>query len=206
MPKETDRLIEEVLTNILPLFEKEGLIWHSDYANGESQVTVANEIPLQKREGELWPTVTFRFGKSSSPWVVLYFSILPEECKRFKVTGQITELANIHRDVATVFDGPAYFSLQKGKYRDYVDREFGYSDSLLMPIVHPILYFRYKWSANNFIDAQIDELVNLLPNVFDIFKEGIPDQWLTRDIGYVSSHVMLVGSWYIGEQRLGKGD
>jgi hypothetical protein len=87
----------------------------------------------------------------------------------------------------SLVDAPAYFSLCKGERWNF-DCNFGYQ------------WFAFR--PKRFLDREVDKLASLLPILFDLFDRGIPAEWLTRDFGYVSRHVLLGGSWYIFEKAV----
>lgn len=191
-PKNTAYLINQVLERVIPKFEEKGFIWNANYASGDNAQIGANEIPLQKQSEPEWPTVHIRFHKCYSPWFDIYFSELPLICKRLTTSGYV----DIDREKAIVIEGPAYFSLRKGKYSDNRDGEFGYSGPLVL-ISSPFSLFshiQYMVSAERFLGTQVDEVLSLLPELFDLFDNGIPKTWTTKgtSMDKVSKHVMLM--------------
>lgn len=61
MPLKTQYLVNQVVARILPEFERQGFVWYPDFAGNNPQEIGANEIPLQRREGDEWPTVQITF-------------------------------------------------------------------------------------------------------------------------------------------------
>ena len=90
---------------------------------------------------------------------------------------------DIPRERATVNCAPAYFRLTKG--RRFGDGFFG-SGGLFG-------YSFFSLSPRRKLDAEVSEVVSLLPTLFDLFDKGIPEAWLTQKFGYVDKHVMLMG-------------
>jgi len=178
--KPTKYLIQQVLDCIVPRFEAEGFAWQLDYAGGDPNEIGANTIPLQIRSGSNWPTVEIHIPRLNHPHFSIDFGVLPSECRRL---GRDP----VPRDKAIVLYAPAYFMLCKGRGRG-LDGQFGYHWFSLQP--------RRK------IDRDVALAASLLPEIFGLFRTGIPAEWLTHERGYVSRHVRLMGSWYLfGQSR-----
>lgn len=188
LPVHTRYLVDQVLERIVPVFEAKGFQWYGDFARGDSKEVGCDEIPLQLREGEQWPTVQIRFSRRRWPEFFIDFAMLPPVCQRWGIDEhQPWTKIDVPRDKAIVAYAPAYFRLSKGE-RHGVNGSFGYSWFSLFP--------RRK------LDAEVGEAMSLLPVMFDLFDQGIPEAWLTHDKPwYVNKHVMLSGSWYLTEQR-----
>lgn len=178
-PAPTKHLIAQVLERIVPGFEAEGLVWQPDYAGGDPNEIGANTIPLQSRSGGLWPTVELRFPGSRRPFFSIDFAALPEECRRL---GRDP----VPRERAIVVYAPVYFMLCKGRHRN-LDGQFGYR--WLSP-----------WPTRK-LDREVTTALELLPEIFKVFHAGIPPEWLTHELGYVSPHVRLMGSWHLFNRR-----
>ena len=178
-PKQTKYMIEQVLDRLIPVFAANGFVWYADYAAGDPDEIGANTIPLQIRSGLLWPTVEIRLPGTQAPCFSIYFSALPDPCRRFG-------LEPVPRERAIVIYAPAYFMLCKGRHRN-LDGQFGYR------------YFSLRPASK--IDREVATALELVPEIFRLFEEGIPSTWLTRQFGYVSKHIRLVGSWHHREQR-----
>lgn len=175
LPKNTAYLVDQVLIRIVPEFEKRGFVWYSDYAGGDPMQIGANDIPLQRRTGNDWPTVQILFDKRFRPSFGIDFAMLPPVCKRWTLEGDVVD---IPREKALVFEGTAYFSLCKGRNRDY-DCNFGYQWFSLRP--------------HRRIDSEVEILLELLPKLFDLFDHGIPESWLKQESGYVAPNVFIMG-------------
>jgi hypothetical protein len=188
LPELNRYLVDQVLARIVPEFEARGFKWYDDFAGGESKEIGYDEIPLQRREGDRWPTVQIRFNRRRHPEFFIDFAMLPTVCRRWGTDEHHPwEKIEVPRDKAIVAYAPAYFRLSKGERRG-VNGSFGYSWFSLFP--------RRK------LDAEVGEAISLLPILFDLFDQGIPEAWLTHDKPwYVDKHVMLSGSWYLSEQR-----
>lgn len=171
LPKKTAYVVDEVVTRIVPQFESRGFVWYADYAGGDPTQIGANEIPLQRREGALWPTVQISFDKHLRPSFHLSFAVLPNICKRWKNDAYV----DIPREKALVFEGPAYFGLCK---RPHGSTDFGYHWFSLLP--------------RKYLSMEVEALLDLLPELFDIFDKGIPEAWFKQKFGHVSDHVLLM--------------
>lgn len=189
MPEKPQYLIDQVLERIVPEFEKQGFVWYPDFAGNNSQEIGANEIPLQRREGDEWPTVQIKFAPKG-PYFHIYFSCLPEICQR-PVKGAISRSQSIGAY------GPAFFSLRRGEWKDHRDSEFGFS---WMPILIPtpgkvIRVICYILNWRGVIDSEIDSALSLLPLLFEIFDQKKCNAWIDRPFGYVDKHAFLLMSW-----------
>ena len=175
LPDKTAYLVDKVLARIVPEFESRGFVWYPDYAGGDSTQIGANDIPLQRRSGRLWPTVQILFDKRFRPSFNISFAALPPICKRWKVDRYV----DIPREEALVFEGPAHFALCQGRKRNY-DCQYGYHWFALSP--------------RRYLDSEVEHLRSLLPGLCDLFDSGIPDDWAGRKFGYVTKHILLLES------------
>lgn len=209
LPEHTRYLVDQVLARIVPEFEARGFKWYGDFAGGDPKEVAHYEVPLQRREGQEWPTVQIIFDKRARPAFHIDFAMLPPVCRRMFGTEDIP------REKAIVVYAPAYFMLRRGKYKN-LDGEFGHRFSmvnlfLFLPMLiasligrdlrYTINDIRFIISPRRFLDAQINQAMSLLPVLFDLFEKGIPGAWLTHEFGYVDKHVMLMGSWHLSEKR-----
>lgn len=189
MPPKTQYLVDQVLARIVPEFEKHGFVWYPDFAGNDPQEIGANEIPLQRRAGEAWPTVQIDFPRGRA-YFRINFSALPEICRN-PVRNAIP------REQAIVTYGPAYFDLRRGIWDDHRDSEYGFNSiSLLQPT--PLMLFRllrYQFNWRKFLDSEVDATLALLPVLFDLFDRGIPQEWIDHDFGRITPNVMLIHSW-----------
>lgn len=176
LPKNTAYFVDQVLTRVVPEFESRGFFWYPDCADGDAMQIGANEIPLQRRSGEEWPTVQIMFDKRFRPSLSLNFSMLPANCTRWTMDGAVVD---IPREKALVFEGGAYFALSKGERLNY-NCNFGYIWFALIP--------------HRRMDKEIGILLALLPELFNLFDQGIPRDWINRQFGFVTKHVCLMGS------------
>lgn len=210
LPVYTRYLVDQVLERIVPEFEARGFKWYDDFAGGDPKMVAHNEIPLQRRDGDEWPTVQIQFDNRARPAFSIDFSMLPIICHDM--------LGSIPRERAIVNCAPAYFGLRKGKNKN-LDGEFGHRFSgvnyfFFLPMLiagligrdlgSTIKDIRFIVSPRRFLDAEMREAQALLPDLFDLFDRGIPEAWLNHEFGYVDKHVMLTGSWYLTEQRRDK--
>jgi hypothetical protein len=161
-----------VLGQVVPEFEAKGFAWYPDYAGGDSTQIGANEIPLQRRSGGVWPTVQIPFDKRFGPNFHVDFAALPPICKQWTSAGYI----DIPREKAIVVNAPASFALCKGRERNF-DCQYGYNWFTLFPRRH--------------LNAEIECLQGLLPTLFELFDRGIPETWYKHEYGYVTKHILV---------------
>lgn len=212
LPEHTRYLVDQVLARIVPEFEARGFKWYDDFAGGDAKAVSYNEIPLQRREGEQWPTVQISFDKRARPAFYINFSMLPPICRG--IFGE----EDGPRERAIVSGAPVYFRLCKGRHKS-LDGEFGHAFSkvnyfFFLPMLiagligrdlgSTIKDIRFIASPRHFLDAEVSKATELLPVVFDLFDKGIPNAWLTHEFGYVDKYVMLMGSWYLNEKLRNK--
>ena len=179
LPEDTAFLIDQVLEKVIPDFEAQGFAWHEDYAGGRFSEVGASTIPLQRRLKEEWPTVVIDFGERGQPWFSVYFGII--QSVNYRLDGKV-----YHREHAIVCYAPAYFFLKKN------DKP----GSGMFGLTHG-----WHYDPKKKIESEIAECRKLLPIVFGLFDNGIPDSWLTSKFGKVAPHIWLMGSWHINEQR-----
>ena len=173
LPSNTAYFVQQIIERVVPQFEANGFVWYSDFAGGDTTQIGANDIPLQRRRGAEWPTVQIIFDKRRRPSLGVDFAVLPAICKRWS-GGQYVDIPH---EKALVFEGPAYFSLCKSS--------------------HDTCNFGYRWfaiSPRRYLEAEIERLLALLPELFGLFESGLPQGWLTQKFGRVAEHVLLVES------------
>lgn len=198
LPANSAYLIDQVLSRIVPLFEANGFAWYRDYAGGDFNQVAASDIPLQKRVGDLWPTVQIQFHKKGDPHFQIYFSALPEQCRRLNVAGQQTFIDRVD---ATVTGGPATFILRRGKWKGWRDSQFGFD--WLTSLYVPLGTYRgihYLLSPHRFLDGEVNAALQLLPILFMVFDRGIPDEWINHKYGTINKNVFLLTSWRMHEE------
>jgi hypothetical protein len=192
-------LIDGVLTKIVPELERSGFVWYSDFAGNDPREVGGNEIPLQRRVADVWPTVQIYFFKGKGPRFRITFAALPQICRSPVKSG-------IPRARAVAQYGPAYFYLKRKNHNS----EFGFDwTPLLIPSpARVIRLVRYLYNWRRFLDSEVAAAVALLPELLELFDRGIPESWLVRPRGPVTDHVTLVHSWsiwdgYSGSRRDG---
>jgi len=173
LPENTASLVDNVVDQIIPLFQAHGITQHADYGGGRAVNVGANCVPLQLRRGGEWPTVEILFDKRGRPALGVTFAMLPKLCFRRTEHGPI----QIPRLEANVVEGSAFFSLCKG-HRGYNDRNFG--------------YYYFSLNPKRKLLDELNILKSLLPWLFDLFERGIPDAWLEGPSRYVDRHAFLV--------------
>lgn len=120
-------LVDLILTEIVPCFEQQGFVWYSDFAGGDIQQVANSSIPLQRREGEFWPTVEISFDQRNRPAFSVNFAVLPPNCRRWTANGW----ADVAQAEAALVDGIAVFYLH-GSSR-WSQNGFGYRYFSLLP-------------------------------------------------------------------------
>jgi hypothetical protein len=168
LPENSLYLTNLVNDLIVPEFHRVGFQHFPDYAAGSAAAVGPNCLPLQRRTGEEWPTVEIWFDRRKRPSLGVHFAALPEIC--FRVAEQGYE--EIPRIEANVTEGVAFFSLCKGRRRNF-DCSFG------------IISFSF-WPKRK-LDEEVANLRALLPWLFGAFEKGIPDTWHAGP-GYVDVH------------------
>jgi len=148
----TKYLVDLVLAEIVPGFEREGFQWYADFAGGDIQQVANNCIPLQRRDGEFWPTAEIAFDKRGRPTCYLNFAVLPPNCKRWTKEGWL----DVTQSEAALVDGPAvYCALGTSRLSR---NGFGYRYFSLLP--------------KRRLRKDIADLAKLLPELFRVFDSG----------------------------------
>lgn len=165
LPPHAALLVQLVTDEIVPEFEAHGFQRFPDYAGNSAYAIGANNIALQRRSGERWPTVEIQFDKRCRPAFNVVFSWLPAVCRRIKPSGS----ADVPRIEANVVEGDAFFMLNRpGSYGG-----FGYRHFSIFPK-------RKIW-------AEIEALKAVLPGLFERLDAGMPAEWINR-VGVVDPH------------------
>lgn len=172
--------MDEVLSRIVPEFEARGFVWYDDFAGDDPREIGHNEIPLQRRTGDAWPTVQISFDKRARPFFNIDFASLPPVCRKMFAAEEIS------REKAITSYAPVHFRLRNGKSIGDIC-SFGYGCFALSP--------RRK------ADAEVRKVLALLPFLFDVFDRGIPEAWLTHQFGCVDKYFLLQGSWHLDQMR-----
>ena len=172
LPENASYLVALVIDEIVPVFRERGFDRFPDYAAGSALAVGSNCIPLQRRSGLEWPTVEILFDKRGRPALGVSFAMLPEVCCRQTENGP----KEILRLEANVVEGPAFFTLCKGRRTNF-DCDFGYRWFALRP--------------KRKLDVEIATLKSLLPWLLNILEEGIPEFWYRKHPGYVGEYAHL---------------
>lgn len=196
--RNTDYLVEQVRTRIVPEFEKRGFVWLKNME--PPAVKNLNYITLLKRSGTDWPIVEIHFDKRGRPFFVIEVSVLPPVCKQLTPSTII----DIPRSGAYLVNGPVYLRLQrKPSPRSAL---FGYLtvDALFR---NPLRIIVYLLSPKRYLRKEIDKVLSLLPVLFELFERGIPNEWMTTEpkCFSVSDHFALLSSWHLAEQAYKSG-
>jgi hypothetical protein len=163
LPKRTMFFVELIEAEVAPLFLTHGYRRYSDYPGK------ASWIGLQRRNGDLWPTVELHFGHRGRPFVTLSFALLPETCRTILLDRP--GFYDIPRIKAGVVDAPAFFSLRKGRYRND-DNVFGDASIFCRPL----------WLQEK-LRREVAELKSLSIWLINFLDTGIPREWLERSTG-----------------------
>ncbi|MEO6840593.1 MAG: hypothetical protein ABI192_07490 [Bradyrhizobium sp.] len=166
LPIRTAKLVQKVVDELVPLYERAGLQRYEDYAGGDLRSVGSNCIPLQRREGPNWPTVEIQFDRRRRPNFNIVFAELPETCTRRSVSS-ITKISRLE---ANVVEGDASFVLCKGSKKNF-DCTFG---------ITGITLFR-----DSKINHDLSLALSRSKNLVELFGTGLPPQWLGAPPGYV---------------------
>lgn len=180
LPSRSAQMVARVRSVLIPSLERHGYFWFDDYAGGRAGNVGGNEIPLQKRSGDEWPTVHIRFDLQGRPFFHIFFAALPVVCRTNFAQDEVP------RSEAMIIDAPGLFSLRRGNGAAD-DGRFGYVWASL-------------WPARK-IESEVNAAVKCLPFVFDLLSVGVPREWLERKPGRVDAHAALHSSWYCDRQR-----
>lgn len=151
-PNRVQYLADLILAEIVPLFEQERFVWYPDYAGGDIQQVSNSCIPLQRREGEFWPTVEIAFDRRDRPSFYLDFALQPPNCRRYTKDGWEA----VAQSDAALVDGYAIFRA-KGTNWLAPDR-FGY------------LYLSL-WPRRR-LRKDVAVMARRLPEIFRVFDSG----------------------------------
>jgi hypothetical protein len=145
-------LVDLILAEIVPCFEREGFQWYPDFAGGDIQQVANSCIPLQRRDGRFWPTVEIAFDRRDRPTFYLNFAMLPPNCRRWTKDGWV----DVTQSEAALVDGPAvYFVCGTNRWSR---NGFGY------------LYFSLVPKRR--LRKDVAALAKLLPELFRVFESG----------------------------------
>jgi hypothetical protein len=170
LPARTTYIVQRVVDELVPLYESAGLQRYKDYAGGDLRFVGSNCISLQRREGTNWPTVEIQFDRRNRPSFNIVFAELPEICARRTVNS----LTNISRTEANVVEGDASFVLCKGFKKNF-DCTFGITGMTLFP--------------ESKIDYEFSLAISRSRSLIELFRIGLPHQWLSASPGYVADFV-----------------
>lgn len=151
-PGTTKYLADRILAQVVPCFEREGFRWYADFAGGDIQQVANNCIPLQRRDGDFWPTVEIAFDRRYRPAFYLNFALLPPNCRRWTKEGWV----DIPQSEAALVDGPAVYYL-RGTSR-WSRNGFGYRYFSLLP--------------KRRLRKDVAVLIGLLPALFRVLDSG----------------------------------
>jgi hypothetical protein len=148
----TRYLADLVLAEIVPRFEREGFRWYAEFAGGDTQQVANNSIPLQRRNGNSWPTIEIAFDTRDRPAFSLNFAMLPPNCRRWTKEGWV----EVNQSEAALVDGPSVYYV-RGASR-WSQNGFGY------------LYFSVLPKRR--LRKDVAALAKVLPELFRVFDSG----------------------------------
>lgn len=204
LPSKTSNLVEQVLIKIVPVFERHGYVWYSDFAGGDHNQVGSNQIPLQKRSGEEWPTVSIWFNGDRHPRFRIHFSVLPEHCRRLRADG----FDWIPREKATVLEGAASFTLLRANVsKPYLDDDvfgFSYYANLAPARLHKLVHFYF--SPIKYFSLEVDAALIQVQKLISVLEQPIPREWIEHDRGLVTEFIRLNSSWHWQDRIRAKSD
>lgn len=196
--RNTNYLVEQVCTRIVPEFEKHGFVWLKSME--PPAVRNLNYITLLKRSGTNWPIVELHFDKRGRPRFIVEVSVLPPVCKKLTSSA----IVDILREEAYLGMGPVQLRLQKG--RSASDSIFGFG-ALNTLFTNPFRIIFYMLNPRRYLHNEVDKAASLLPELFDFFERGIPEEWFNAEPQHfaMSDHFALLASWHLAEQAYKSG-
>jgi hypothetical protein len=166
----TANLALRVLSELVPFFEVAGFRRFEDYAGGDLSVVGGSTIAVQRRSGDLWPTVEVQFHPKGRASFNIVFAELPNVCYR-RTSGSPVA---IDRKLANVVEGDEYFLLCKGRKGSFVCT-FGVPTFAIFP--------------DRLIARDFELAMNRSRFLVELFDSGIPKDWASAAPGYVSDFV-----------------
>lgn len=161
-------LAQKVIDWLLPEFYGQKFISHPEFTSQHSRLVGVNEIILQRREGEFWPTVhIYFFTGAGGHRFRICFSILPSICTDENGFP-------IPRNTAPAQYGLGYYFLIRPKKYGVAPSEFGFNWLSLIPFrlrnISNLICYNLNWKA--FLDSEVRAAKDLLPALFDLFNNG----------------------------------
>lgn len=184
-------LVDQVCEVLLPPLFAQGFEWADRVEEfGALADSRPDSIPLQRRSGDAWPTLTIDFDQRKRANFRVEFSLLPETCLQRGRGG----LLEITRREARVFNGPLYFRVVR-RERISEDSRFGYRvfDFIAQPYrVDRLL--RYIVAPKGLLAEEVGFARRCLAEIESMLHSGVPREWETAPLGRIGRHLFLADS------------
>jgi DNA-directed RNA polymerase subunit RPC12/RpoP len=184
-------LVDQVFEIILPPLFEQGFEWANSISEfGALADSRADSIPLQRRSGLAWPTITIDFDQNKRAKFRVEFSELAELCFH---RGQ-GDLLKIPRNEARIYDGSLYFLVIKHRTRSD-DSRFGYDifEYLSQPYRVDRLV-RYVIAPKSLLAGEVRFAQHCMQEIQELIHSGIPREWETAEPGNIGRHLSLIDS------------
>ena len=169
LPENSRFMVDLVREKVVPVFLARGFVWTDDYALGKSTEVGTNEIVLQLREGDGWPTVQIFFSPGGKPWFCIDFGLISDGAYRYD--GRV-----VNKQEATINQASIRLSLAKTK-------------GTVRSLFTQFGYHYFSFSPKKKTTAEVEYALSLLPVIFDLFENGIPNEWKNIKNAYASQNV-----------------
>jgi hypothetical protein len=184
-------LVDQVLEVLLPPLFAQGFVWADNIEEfGAIADSRADSIPLQRRSGAAWPTITIDFDQRKRSKFRIEFAVLPEYCFH---RGQ-SELLRVPRREARIYDGPLYLWLVRGE-RKSDDSRFGYDlfDFISQPYRIDRL-LRYTFAPGGLLAEEVRFAQRCMADIDAALVSGLPHEWQGAPLGRIGRHLYLIDS------------
>jgi hypothetical protein len=184
-------LVDQVCEVLLPPLFAQGFEWADRVEEfGAIADSRADSIPLQRRSGDAWPTITIDFDQRKRANFRIEFSQLPEHCLQ-RGHGELLEIS---RREARVFNGPLYFRVVR-RERKSEDSRFGYRifDFISQPYrVDRLL--RYAFAPKGLLAEEVGFARRCMVEIEEMLRSGVPREWEAAPLGRIGRHLYLSDS------------
>ncbi|GAB4556584.1 MAG: hypothetical protein Tsb007_15080 [Rhizobacter sp.] len=186
----TAMLVDQVFELLLPPLFEQGFEWASTTREfGVLADCRAGEIPLQRRLGEVWPTVIISFDHRKRSCFRIFFGVLPEVCQQLTEQG----LVAIPRHEAHVFNGPGHWTVVRGQ-RQSNDNEFGFCPSHLSDLHRVDRLLRLGLAPEGLLREEVVFAHECMAELLAASVSGMPREWETAPLGRVGRHMQLLST------------
>jgi len=182
-PQHTRYLVCKIFEELIPELLSHGFIIVNSGA--------PNYITLQRKNGEEWPVIEFKFDKRFRPYFWMSFAFLPPICKRMTKVAYI----DIPREKADIIEGVVVFNIiNKKPYSPYSGfGMFGIFSHLLS--LQFIRVLHYLILPNSLIDSQIETAKSRLTEAMTVIDNGMKPEWYKKPPNEIGNHIIQVRSW-----------